>query len=68
MPYRIEPRGPKFCVVKDDGTSETMGCHETKAKAADQLKALYANEPEAEVDDLMNDSFGAASDPHELRW
>lgn len=68
MPYRIERRGPKFCVIKDDGSSETMGCHDTESEAEAQRKALYANEPQAEVADLMDDSFGTAADPHELRW
>lgn len=68
MPYKIESRGPRFCVVKDDDSHETMGCHDTRDQAGDHLRALYANEPEAEVADLMNESFGAAADPHQLNW
>jgi phage I-like protein len=43
MPWHIEQRDGRFCVVKnDDGTS--AGCHDTEAEARDQLAALYAQE------------------------
>lgn len=52
MPWHIEPRGDQFCVVKDaDGSDE--GCHPTRAEAADQMAALYANEPAATIDELV---------------
>ena len=45
MPYKIEKKGNKFCVVKKEGT-KTFGCHPTKKKAERQMAALYANERE----------------------
>jgi hypothetical protein len=43
MPWSIETRGSKFCVIKDaDGSNE--GCHPTRAQAERQRRALYANE------------------------
>jgi hypothetical protein len=43
MPYDIEKRGGKFCVVKrDDGKS--MGCHATEKEARAQMAAIHANE------------------------
>ena len=47
MPYSIGERGSYGCsgypVVKD-GTSDIMGCHETKEAAASQIAAIEANE------------------------
>lgn len=44
MPWRIEQRDGKFCVIKEsDGENE--GCHETREEAVEQQRALYANEP-----------------------
>jgi hypothetical protein len=59
MPYRISKQGNQWCVVKDDATNKKMGCHETKGDAESQLKALYANEPEAEVEALFQDTHDA---------
>lgn len=46
MPYNVGSRGTYGCsgypVVKDDGT--VMGCHETRAEAEAQQRAIYANE------------------------
>ncbi len=43
MPYKIEERDGKYCVVKEtDGT--TVHCHETREAAEEQVRALYANE------------------------
>jgi len=43
MPWHIEKRDDKFCVIKDsDDTVED--CHMTKKKAKDHMSALYANE------------------------
>lgn len=43
MPWSIEMRDGKHCVVKDaDG--EVEGCHDTHEKALAQQRALYANE------------------------
>lgn len=46
MPYAIVPNfdGCAFAVVKKD-TSKKIGCHNTRAQALQQLKALYAAEP-----------------------
>ena len=46
MPWEIEIRGSQFCVVKE-GTSESVGCHDTREGAEAQRQALYANEPTA---------------------
>ena len=43
MPYDIVKKGDEFCVVKK-GTKKELGCHDSKAKAEKQRKALYANE------------------------
>jgi len=51
MPYRAFEIDGEYCVYRldEDGerTGETLGCHDTKAEADAQVKALYANEPEA---------------------
>lgn len=46
MPWRIEHRDDSYCVVQED-TDETVHCHETRADAEAQMRALYANEPDA---------------------
>lgn len=45
MPYKIEPRGERFCVVKAT-TGETMpgGCHPTRAEATRHMRAIQMNE------------------------
>lgn len=67
MPYRIEERDGKYCVVKEtDG--ETIHCHETREQAEAQMKALYANEktlmyaPFTKVDDEQRLVYGLATD------
>lgn len=43
MPYKIEPRDGKFCVVKEkqgNRPQETIYCHNTKQQAEDQMTAL----------------------------
>jgi hypothetical protein len=43
MPWRIERRDGRYCVVKsDDGDVE--GCHDSRAQAIKQQRALYAQE------------------------
>lgn len=43
MPWSIQRRDGRFCVVKDaDG--EVEGCHATRVDAVKQQRALYANE------------------------
>lgn len=49
MPYEVTKDHPGcsgWAVVKA-GTSESMGCHDTRDEAQAQQRALYANEPEA---------------------
>jgi HK97 family phage prohead protease len=43
MPWHIEKRKGKFCVIKETDNS-TEKCHDTEAKAKAHLSALYANE------------------------
>ncbi len=62
MPYSIKKQGDQWCVVKDsDG--KVMGCHDTPAKANDQLAAIYANEKGLPIGDIERRSMG----PVELR-
>lgn len=42
MPYKIQKKGAKHCVVKEGGAQ--IACHDTRAKALAQMRALYANE------------------------
>jgi hypothetical protein len=42
MPYALRKRGNKVCVEKQDG-SKTFGCHDSRAEAERQLRAIYAN-------------------------
>lgn len=46
MPYAIEPKDGKYEVVNKE-TGDVKGTHATRAKAEAQMRALYANEPEA---------------------
>lgn len=46
MPYKIQSSGNKFEVVNSD-TGKVMGTFSSRAKAEAQMRALYANEPEA---------------------
>jgi hypothetical protein len=45
MPYRIERSGSEYAVVDDKG--KTVGTHSTEEEAASQVRALYANVPDA---------------------
>lgn len=62
MPFMIVRRGDQHCVFTQDesgnpkGTSH--GCHPTREKAIAQLRALYANVPEARKDDNPTGSQG----------
>lgn len=51
MPYHIERSGSNYDVVSDSG--KVVGTHPTKSKAASQVRALYANEPDATKDDVI---------------
>lgn len=64
MPYEIRKRDAGWCVVKQQG-GESMGCHDSRAKALDQLRALYAVEPSlASLDWAENRIIASAA----LRW
>lgn len=54
MPWSIKKRGDRFCVIKDDDGS-SAGCHDTRDEAAEQVRALYANEAEAATLKLFDD-------------
>lgn len=43
MPYKIQPKGNQFCVVKSDDGKQ-IACHPDKPAAVKQMKALYASE------------------------
>lgn len=43
MPWKVEQRGDKHCVIKQSDGS-TVHCHDTREQAMAQLRALYASE------------------------
>lgn len=46
MPWKIERREGRYCVInEDDGENE--GCHDSRAEAEAQMRALYASENRA---------------------
>lgn len=47
MPYIIEKRGDQHCVKSTD-SGKTHGCHDTRADAIKQQRALYKNAPPGE--------------------
>jgi HK97 family phage prohead protease len=53
MPWRIEKREGKFCVVKKDDGS-TVKCHDTEEMAKRQMQALYASERSAPTSEILN--------------
>ena len=70
MPYSIGEKGSYGCsgypVVKD-GTSDVMGCHDTRAAAANQIAAIEANENKTyeEKEILTNDGGMGIKNPEE---
>jgi hypothetical protein len=44
MPYKVVKRGDRWCVVSP---TRTHGCHDSRAKAIKQQRALYVNAPES---------------------
>lgn len=63
MPWHVERRGGKHCVIKN-GTRESEGCHMTRPEAVEQVQALYANEPKEQ-----GKSFSVFKDSkNQLRW
>jgi hypothetical protein len=60
MPFEIRDTGPKdtpYCVFTK-GTDRKHGCHPTREKAMAQMRALYANVPEASKE------AGVEPEPH----
>jgi HK97 family phage prohead protease len=53
MPWRIEKREGKFCVVKKDDGS-TVKCHDTEEMAKRQMRALYASERSAPTSEILS--------------
>lgn len=51
MPYHIERSGSQYAVVDDKG--KVVGKHPSKTRAAAQVRALYANVPEATKEDVI---------------
>lgn len=51
MPYKVFEESDEWCVYRVDANGEpvgeTLGCHDSEAEAEEQVKALYANEPQA---------------------
>jgi hypothetical protein len=48
MPYSINKRGDRYCVIKDTDGS-TVACHDSRGKAEAQIRALYASESKSLV-------------------
>jgi hypothetical protein len=46
MPWKVVKRGSKYLVV-NELNGHVKGTHETRKQAVQQLRALYANVPEA---------------------
>ena len=68
MPYSVGEKGSYGCsgypVVKD-GTSDVMGCHDTREKALSQIAAIESNEDYDEKDTVRNDNGVGIKDPEE---
>lgn len=43
MPYTVRKNGSRYCVYKVSG-GDTLGCHDTKKEAVDQIAAIESNE------------------------
>ncbi len=54
MPFEVRKQDGKFCVFTV-GTDHNHGCHPSEAEAMAQLRALYANLPEARMGKSMDD-------------
>lgn len=48
MPYSINKRGDRYCVIKDTDGS-TVACHDTRGQAEAQVRALYTSETKSLV-------------------
>jgi hypothetical protein len=70
MPYSIGEQGSYGCsgypVVKD-GTSDVMGCHDTREKAVAQIAAIESSEAKSYKEDDEDDDKGIGiKDPEEM--
>ena len=59
MPWSLDRRDGRWCVIKDSDGS-TAGCHDSRADAIKQQRALYANESRvaamyAELDEMVEE-------------
>jgi 2'-5' RNA ligase len=55
MPWHIEKRGSRHCVVKNgESTPVPGGCHATRAEAIRHQRALYAGEAVSEIEVMTN--------------
>lgn len=69
MPWHLEERGGQTLVVNAD-TGKVMGRHASRAKAQRQLRALYANVPEAAEKSLftvLKAQWDSAKHPRDRR-
>lgn len=67
MPYRIEERDGKYCVVKEtDG--ETIHCHDTREQAEAQMRALYANAGEKAQKATLYVPFSKVDHEQRMVW
>ena len=60
MPWKAFKRGAEWCVFKldaeDAATGDSLGCHDTRAKANTQVAALNVNVEEASMNEAMLES------------
>lgn len=56
MPYEVKQSSKGYCVHKQDGSPVPGGCHTSKSKALRHMRALYANEPRAARESLVEAS------------
>ena len=72
MPWLIEKDGSKFCVKKKgpDGNAigESLGCHDTENDASEQLRALYAQEPDMKSNLMLGSVRFIAEDNSDPRF
>jgi len=66
MPYEIKKQGDQYCVVKAGG--ETVKCHESKDKALDHMRALYANVHDSAIAEFSMSIVKATSKDGEMKW
>ncbi len=70
MPWKAFRRGDEWCVFKldadDEATGDSLGCHDTKAKANTQVAALNVNVEEAGMNDTMLESTMLEIDGHQV--